>query len=468
MSLRTQQGLSLALHAGAASFSLNAQEAGEVLRKPNITRVPNAPPALDGITNLRGAVVPVFSLARLLDLPDAKDATTSFVLVLANSGMGLSVDNVSTVRGANASGELLRPLDIEKVARSLVQSAVPASRKVRTTSAAATAQPKQEDGTGLLGFELAGQDYALPLAHIEEVIALPEAMTQLPHSPDGDLGVTMLRGALLPLVSLRALLGMPVRDASRHVIVARLGAASVGFAVDRLVSVKRARATAMSPVPAILNRGGGEARIASIFRDDDGRLVSVLSPERLFADPGLAEKLGATAKEATPMQEAEGEAREQIVVFRLGAEEFGLPIAAVDEIARLPETVTRVPRAPSFVKGVMNLRGRIVPLIDQSARFGFDPESSTGARKRVIISHIDDLLAGFIVDEVREILTLSNSQIRVAPSIASEDPRTFDRVAMLDVEGRMILMVDPRELLSRAERDLIAHESWADQTSAET
>jgi purine-binding chemotaxis protein CheW len=69
---------------------------------------------------------------------------------------------------------------------------------------------------------------------------------------------------------------------------------------------------------------------------------------------------------------------------------------------------------------------------------------------------------------VREILTLSSSQIRVAPSLASEDPRTFDRVAMLDVEGRMILMVDPRELLSRAERDLIAHESWADQTSAET
>lgn len=468
MSLSAQQGLALALHAGAARFSLDAQEAGEVLRKPSITRVPNAPPALDGITNLRGAVVPVFSLARLLDLPDAKDATTSFVLVLANAGMGLSVDNVSTVRDANAGGELLRPLDIEKVARGLLQSALPASRKARTSGAAATARPQQQEGTGLLGFELAGQDYALPLTHIGEVIALPEAMTHLPQSLDGDLGVTTLRGALLPLVSLRALLGLPAGETSRHVIVARLGSVSVGFAVDRLVSVKRARAAALSPVPAILNRGGGEARITSIFRDDEGRLVSVLSPERLFADPGLVDKLGGTAKEATPMQDVEGEAREQIVVFRLGADEFGLPIAAVDEIARLPETVTRVPRAPSFVKGVMNLRGRIVPLIDQSARFGFDPETSAGARKRVIIAHIDDLLAGFIVDEVREILTLSSSQIRVAPSLASEDPRTFDRVAMLDVEGRMILMVDPRELLSRAERDLIAHESWADQTSAET
>ncbi len=465
------QGLALSVRAGSTHFSLSAEDAGEILRAPKITRVPNAPAALDGIASLRGTVLPVFSLARLLDLPDAAADTRPLVIVLAAHEIGLRVDAVATLTQGDTQTDLIHPLDIEMLARNHLQAVIGTSRPPRAGSAAPQARAVLADGIALLGFELAGQNYALPLEHVDEVLATPEGATQLPQSEAGDLGVVLLREALLPLISLRALLGLtaPSHEHARHVIVARLGRARIGLAVDRLTSVKRAREYAISAVPSILNRGGGEARISSIFRGDDGRLTSILSPERLFADPRIAQQLDGVDQELEPMQtEAQAGAQEQIVVFRLGLEEFGLPISAVDEIARLPDAPTRVPRAPSFVKGVMNLRGRIVPLIDQGARFGLATDGDSVARKRVIVTRVADLLAGFIVDEVREILIVPASQMRVSPSVGSTDPQTFDRVAMLDGDSRMILIIDPQELLNRAERDVLAHENWTAQDLAES
>ncbi|MDB5644039.1 MAG: chemotaxis protein CheW [Hyphomicrobiales bacterium] len=464
-------GLLLSLRVGNARFSLGAHDAAEVLRAPSLMRVPNAPAALAGVTSLRGAVLPVFSLARLLDLPDATDAPKPFVIVLAGAAMGLGVDEVETLRAEDESADIVRPLDLEALARGQLQASLRTGRVSRATASVAEKRTV-EQGMALLGFDLAGQSFAFPLTHVDEVLAAPDAATRLPHARAGDLGVIQIRGALLPLLSLRALLGLPKdADDAQHVIVARLGQARIGLVVDRLTSVQRAREEALAPVPAILNRGGGEARIAAIHRGVDGRLVSILSPERLFADPDIANELARTAEEAKPMPtQTSDEHSEQIVVFRLGHEEYGLPIAAVDEITRLPENVTRVPRAPDFVIGVMNLRGRIVPLIDQGARFGLaaGDDKAAASRKRVIVTQIDALVAGFIVDDVREILSVPASRMRAAPSLASVDLQTFDRVAMLDVEGRMILMVDPRELLNRAERDMLAHESWKDLNLAAT
>ena len=81
---------------------------------------------------------------------------------------------------------------------------------------------------------------------------------------------------------------------------------------------------------------------------------------------------------------------EQFVLFRLGDETYGLPIAAVVEVVRLPNAVTRVPRAPAFLAGVMNHRGAVVPLIDQSRRFTL-PRGTDERQRRVIITRLDDL-----------------------------------------------------------------------------
>lgn len=147
-------------------------------------------------------------------------------------------------------------------------------------------------------------------------------------------------------------------------------------------------------------------------------------------------------------------AQEQILIFKLGDETYGLPIAAVDEVIRVPAEITRLPNAPDFVTGVVNLRGKAVALIDQRVRFQFD-KSGLDAKARAIIVTIGALQAGFIVDAVTEVVSIPQAAVSAAPDLASEETDVFNRVAYLEDGGRMVLLVDPQALLSRAEQDLV-------------
>jgi purine-binding chemotaxis protein CheW len=146
---------------------------------------------------------------------------------------------------------------------------------------------------------------------------------------------------------------------------------------------------------------------------------------------------------------------EQFLLFRLAEETYGLPIAAVDEVIRVPNDITRMPGAPSFVSGIINLRGKAVPLIDQRTRFDL-AETTSGGQARAIILTIGALQAGFVVDSVSEVKAVAAEALSAAPEFASDQTDVFERVAHFEAEGRMVLIVNPQELLSKAERDVVA------------
>ena len=122
------------------------------------------------------------------------------------------------------------------------------------------------------------------------------------------------------------------------------------------------------------------------------------------------------------------EGAEQFVVFQLGNESYGLPIGSVDEIVRCPDNLTRVPRAPGFVRGLINLRGKAVPIIDQRERFSAPPEKE-GGRRRIVVVTIDGLQAGFLVDKVREVLTVSDRDLSPTPELSDSDSHVVARIA---------------------------------------
>ena len=148
-------------------------------------------------------------------------------------------------------------------------------------------------------------------------------------------------------------------------------------------------------------------------------------------------------------------ADEQFIVFRLGDQEYGLPIAAVDEIARPPEHITRLPKAPAFIDGVMNLRGGVVPIVDLRRRFEL-PSKEPQATRRILVVAVGGGKTGFMVDGVSEVLKLSSDAISPAPDVSSEQMRLIGRVANLEAQGRMILLIDPTQLLDRVEADVLA------------
>jgi len=138
------------------------------------------------------------------------------------------------------------------------------------------------------------------------------------------------------------------------------------------------------------------------------------------------------------------------VIFRLANEEYGAPIASVQEIVRVPEEMTRLPKAPAFIKGVVNLRGAILPVIDQRTRFDLD-DIERNDRQRIMVFMIGGIRTGFIVDSVSEVLKIAGSAIGPTPALSDEQARLISRVANLEAKKRMILLIDVDHLLESHE-----------------
>ncbi|HEY6519719.1 MAG TPA: chemotaxis protein CheW, partial [Roseiarcus sp.] len=200
---------------------------------------------------------------------------------------------------------------------------------------------------------------------------------------------------------------------------------------------------------------GGEARIKSIYRGEEGRrLVSILAPEQLFRGD-VMKRLG-EARDASRPQPQVDEASEErkFLVFRLGQDEFGLPVEAVVEVARAPDRVTRVPKAPKFLEGVINLRGAVVPVIDQRQRFDM-PRLEQGDGRRLVVVQTGRHRAGLIVDSVSEVMVATADAIKDAPDLTEDIARLVTGVVNIESAGRILLILDPAELLTRAERGLL-------------
>jgi purine-binding chemotaxis protein CheW len=138
----------------------------------------------------------------------------------------------------------------------------------------------------------------------------------------------------------------------------------------------------------------------------------------------------------------------QIVGFRIGRETFGLPISLVHEIVRLPE-ITNVPHAPEYVEGVMNLRGRIVPVFDLRRRFG-ETAIENKRKNRVLVVDVDGRAVGLVVDSASEVLKISDAQIEPPPNVFADDATNYVS-GVAKHHGRLIIMVDLRRILQSGE-----------------
>ena len=142
-------------------------------------------------------------------------------------------------------------------------------------------------------------------------------------------------------------------------------------------------------------------------------------------------------------------------MFTLNGHEFALPIDAVDEVQRVPEQITRLPKTPKFLEGVVNLRGAVLPVLDQRRRFDMKPSQGAAAQRLVVLTS-GAHRAGLIVDGVTEVLRCAPEAIQPAPELMSNDAVALVRsVISLDASQRMLLLLDPTEMLSRAERELM-------------
>jgi purine-binding chemotaxis protein CheW len=151
------------------------------------------------------------------------------------------------------------------------------------------------------------------------------------------------------------------------------------------------------------------------------------------------------------LQTQAGGARE-VLTFILGREEYGIDILKVQEI-RGYETVTTIANAPEFIKGVINLRGTIVPIVDMRIKFHLG-RAEYNQLTVVIILNMGSCVVGIVVDGVSDVITLAPGQIKPAPDFTSAlDTRYISGLGAVD--DRMIILVDIERLLSSQDMGLI-------------
>ena len=139
----------------------------------------------------------------------------------------------------------------------------------------------------------------------------------------------------------------------------------------------------------------------------------------------------------------------QLVVFKIGEEEFGVEINQVREIVKLV-SITRMPKAPAFIEGVVNLRGQIITVIDLSRRLDL-PSSGRSESTRIMVVEIGENTVGMIVDSVSEVLRLSSDAIEDTPSLIDTEVHEKYLRGVGKIEDRLLILLDLNEVLSTEE-----------------
>ncbi|MCB9496077.1 MAG: purine-binding chemotaxis protein CheW [Fibrobacteria bacterium] len=140
------------------------------------------------------------------------------------------------------------------------------------------------------------------------------------------------------------------------------------------------------------------------------------------------------------------------LTFRLAAEEYGLEILKVQEIIQL-QSITRVPRTPSYVRGVINLRGKVIPVVDLRSKFNIEPTEDT-EKTCIIVVQIRTgetlLVTGILIDEVREVLDIQAENIEDAPTFGASVETEFI-LGMGKVNGQVKILLDIDRVLTDSE-----------------
>jgi purine-binding chemotaxis protein CheW len=152
------------------------------------------------------------------------------------------------------------------------------------------------------------------------------------------------------------------------------------------------------------------------------------------------------------IQEKKQEGTSQLVVFSLANEEYGVAIGQVQEIIR-PQGITRIPGMPTFIEGVINLRGKIIPIIDLRDRFGL-AQKEADSNTRVVVAEVSSQTVGLVVDSVSEVLRLANDAIDpLPPTITNIDGEYLKGVGKLD--RRLIILLDLEKVLTDLEKSTL-------------
>jgi len=325
----------------------------------------------------------------------------------------------------------------------------------------------------LVSFMLGDEEYGVDIVKVQEIIKVPE-ITRVPKAPSYVEGVVNLRGNVLPIINTRKRFGMESieKKGATRIIVADINSMVVGMVVDSVSEVLRIDATDVEPPPNIIANSRADY-LKGIGKLDNGkRLISLLELEKVLEAEKekqevsrLARRGSVTGNAGTSGIKMEDEA--QLVSFKLCGEEYSVDIDLVEEIIRIPE-ITVIPDVPDYIKGVISLRGKVIPVISLRQRFNME-EKAYDDRSRILVvqarsgdekekkgSNVTTF--GIIVDVVNEVLSIPLRLIEPPSSlILGETSNHLKGIGKLDDGKRLLLLLNTGEIFETFDTEAIAN-----------
>jgi len=419
-------------------FAFHMEHVREILRVQTPNQVPDVPDYVLGVLTVRGRILPVIDLRRLLQ---QRSLAEEFA------------DNCRPLRE-----EYERWIEeVEKVFNGGSQSKVDGSVAERLRKWLA-----ETNSSSQLLMEALAKTRGLN----EKVMKQLQARVKQDQRGDREAaracGEDVLSAGRETVAALRRFeqqIGQNIQEDQRIIVVDADGFV-LGLVVDHVHEVLNVPKSLVEPPPSIASSGGME--LAGVAKLDNGaRLIMLLDVTSLMKDQKMRdfrktadhtaeeEKSVATQKNGTGGQAL---SEVQLVTFMLGAEEFGVPISQIQEIDRLGK-ITRVPKAAEFIEGITNLRGEGIPVLDTRKRFDLDSKPCDD-RTRIIIVDIGGVKTGLVVDSVREVLNLAKKDIAPPPEAIGSgiDQQFISGIGKVDQGKRMIVLLDMKKILSRQEQ----------------
>lgn len=302
----------------------------------------------------------------------------------------------------------------------------------------------QQDADIYGSFMIAGNEFALSVSVIQEVVNEPASYTRVPMSPDYLLGLFNLRGMIVPVVDVRSIFGLPTHEADRgvrQVAIIEYGDHCFGLLVDRTGDVFNARDTNKS----LFNRIHGDPResiISGVFKLDNGeRLVQILDPFELLKLERLPRVAG---NSASALNRTRLGKRKQCISFLVGESVCAFNMTSIQEIVEL-RTIDNTVFSNSWVLGAINLRGNTIPVVDFGAYLSGEQacpakDFDNGGYKLIVVK-VDEGLLGFLVNSIRNIMSYFDNELISFPAVGMDRAEIFQG-CLSNAESEMVLILD--------------------------
>ncbi|BDU49641.1 chemotaxis protein CheW [Haliovirga abyssi] len=431
----TKEGQSIVFEIKDENYAVPLIYVKEIIRVPEITELPMSEESLKGIINLRGIIVPVISIREKFGIEKSienKEQERIVILEKEGTQFGVTVDKMRGVINVNENEieendgnfesefiknvikkdkEIYMELNLEKLIEIKTFGNSANGNLGNSNKSTENRQNILEVREKFVTFKIGENDYGFNIEDVKEIIRYIKPR-EVPAESEYMLGVIKLREEILPISDLRIKLGAEKTEVDEFtkVVVIESKNHKIGYVVDRIEEVINIEKDKILPPPLYLKTQGND-EIKSIIKDKNENITIILDIEKLMAD--VSENLDKLSETKNSIKENESNIKKdedvQFIIFELEKTLYGIEIEDVREINRL-SNITKIPKAPEFVEGIINLRGDVIAVVDLRKRFSLN-KKEIGEFTRIIISEVKGVSIGFIVDYVKYVSKVNRNEI---------------------------------------------------------